>query len=207
MQSTIAFLQIRLSVIADAESSSHFQLTWMSFVMVTYVVLWIIYAYNDEVRRKVAFVTQYRRIKEFQKLKSIINILIPGIVRERLQDGKKFSQNQKCFATVLWVEIGEFDFLVKRYHGRDFTELLEKVYNGLDSLCEQYGLQVIDTVGKTFVACGGLKFCEKNLDPRLLTSAHSVRVIEFACKAMSFIQGIKLRDGRKASISIGIHSG
>ena len=107
----------------------------------------------------------------------------------------------------MWVEIGEFDFLVKRYHGRDFTELLEKVYNGLDALCEQYGLQVIDTVGKTFVACGGLKFCEKNLDQRLLTSAHSVRVIEFACKAISFIQGIKLRDGRKASISIGIHSG
>ena len=53
MLSTIAFLQIRLSVIADTESSSHFQLTWMSFVMVTYVVLWIIYAYNDEVRRSV----------------------------------------------------------------------------------------------------------------------------------------------------------
>lgn len=175
--------------------------------MVTYVVLWIIYAYNDEVRRKVAFVTQYRRIKEYQKLKSIINILIPGLVRQLLQDGKKFSQKQKQFVTVMWVEIGEFDFLVKRYHGRDFTELLEKVYNGLDALCEQYGLQVIDTVGKTFVACGGLKFCEKNLDQRLLTSAHSVRVIEFACKAISFIQGIKLRDGRKASISIGIHSG
>jgi len=111
------------------------------------------------------------------------------------------------YATVLWVEIDEFDFLVKRYHGRDFTELLEKVFNGLDQLCEQYGLQVIDTVGKAFVACGGLKFCEKNLDPRLLTSHHSVRVIEFACKAQSFLSSITLRDGRKASISIGIHSG
>ena len=86
MISTIAFLQIRLSVIADTtgQTSSMFQLTWMSFVMVTYVVLWIIYAYNDEVRRKVAFVTQYRRIKEYQKLKSIINILIPGLVRQLL---------------------------------------------------------------------------------------------------------------------------
>ena len=112
-----------------------------------------------------------------------MNILISGIVRSRIQDGKKITQDQISFATVLWVEIDEFDFLVKRYHGRDFTELLEKVFNGLDSLCEQYGLQVIDTVGKTFVACGGLKFCDKNLDPRFLTSHHSVRVIEFACKA------------------------
>jgi class 3 adenylate cyclase len=92
------------------------------------------------------------------------------------------------YATVLWIEIDEFDYLVKRYHGRDFTELLEKVFNGLDQLSEQYGLQVIGTIGKTFVACGGLKFCEKNLDPRLLTSYHSVRVIEFACMAQSFIK-------------------
>jgi len=34
-------------------------------------------------------VTQYRRVKEYQKLKSIINILIPSIVRNRLIDGKK----------------------------------------------------------------------------------------------------------------------
>lgn len=61
----------------------------MTFVMVTYVILWIYYAYHDEVRRKVQFVTNYRRVKEYQKLKSIINILIPGIVRSRLQDGKK----------------------------------------------------------------------------------------------------------------------
>ena len=185
MISCIAFLQIRLSVIAKNArvESSAFQLTWMTMVMVAYVILWIYYAYHDEIRRKVQFVTDYRRVKEYQKLKSIVNILIPGIVRSRIQDGKKIMQDQISFTTVLWVEIEEFDFLVKRYHGRDFTELLEKVFNGLDSLCEQYGLQVIDTVGKTFVACGGLKFCEKNLDPRLLTSYHSVRVIEFACKA------------------------
>ena len=66
---------------------------------------------------------------------------------------------------------------------------------------------MIDTLGKTFVACGGLKFCEKNLDPRLLTSHHSVRVIEFAFKAQSFMAGITLRDGHKASLSIGIHTG
>lgn len=110
-------------------------------------------------------------------------------------------------ATIIWIEINEFDFLVQKYHGGDFTDLLEKVFNGLENLCEQYGLQIIDTVGKTFVACGGLKFCEKNLDPRLLTSHQAVRVIEFANKATNFISCITLRDGRKASISIGIHSG
>lgn len=55
-------------------------------------------------------------------------------------DGKKVVVDQRSYATVLWAEIDEFDFLVRKYQGRDFTELLEKVYNGLDSLCEQFGL-------------------------------------------------------------------
>ena len=215
MIASIAFLQIRLSVIVEEtlvegvteNSSSSLQLTWMTCVMLIYAFLWIYYGYQDELRRKVNFVTQYRRAKEFQKLKSIINILIPSIARDQMQDGKKTLTDQQSYATVLWAEIDEFDFLVRKYHGRDFTELLEKVYNGLDGLCEQYGLQVIDTVGKVFVACGGLKFCEKNLDPRLLTSYHSVRVIEFAVKAQSFVSQITLQDGRKASIKIGIHTG
>lgn len=45
--SSIAFLQIRLSLIAENANreSSTFQLSWMSFVTVSYVVLWIYYAY------------------------------------------------------------------------------------------------------------------------------------------------------------------
>lgn len=56
-----AFLQIRLSVIVDQtkseNSSSELQLSWMSGVMIVYVTLWIFYAYQDELKRKVNFVT------------------------------------------------------------------------------------------------------------------------------------------------------
>ena len=66
---SVAFLQFRLSVIVDRtqieNSSSVLQLSWMSGVMMSYVFLWIYYAYQDELRRKVNFVTQYRRVKEF----------------------------------------------------------------------------------------------------------------------------------------------
>ena len=57
---SVAFLQIRLSVIVDRtseeNSSSTLQLSWMSGVMMVYVFLWIYYAYQDELRRKVNFV-------------------------------------------------------------------------------------------------------------------------------------------------------
>lgn len=129
---SFAFLQIRLSVIVDQtqkeNSSSVLQLSWMSGVIVIYIVLWIFYAYQDELKRKVNFVTQYRRVKEFQKLKSIVNILIPAIVRSRLQDGKKIQSDSKSYATVLWAEIDEFDFLIRKYHGRDFTEQIGRAH-------------------------------------------------------------------------------
>jgi hypothetical protein len=43
-------------------------------------------------------------------------------------------------------------------------ELLDRLYNAFDQLCEQYGLSKIETVGKTYMACGGLKFFESQID-------------------------------------------
>ena len=57
------------------------------------------------------------------------------------------------------------------------------------------------------MACGGLKVCESEMDPRLLGDHHSVRVANFATSALSFINGITIIDGTKAKISIGIHTG
>ena len=83
---SISFLNIRLSVIQNTDTNDQWiqqnlQLTWMTFGIIAYLFLWIYYAYWDEVSRKVHFVTQYRKHKEYQKLKGIINILVPTIVR------------------------------------------------------------------------------------------------------------------------------
>jgi len=87
--SSISFLNIRLSVIQNTETKDqliqqNLQLTWMTFGIIAYLLLWIYYAYWDEVSRKVHFVTQYRKHKEYQKLKGIINILVPTIVRSMI---------------------------------------------------------------------------------------------------------------------------
>ena len=52
--------------------------------MTLYIFFWTYYTYWDEIKQKVRFVTQFRHIKELQKLKSIINILIPSLVRSRI---------------------------------------------------------------------------------------------------------------------------
>lgn len=96
---------------------------------------------------------------------------------------------------------------MQQYTGRELIEFLDRVYNAFDSLCEQHGLQKIETVGKTYMACGGLKVSERDIDIRLLGSHHSVRVTDFATAALSYSQSYGLRNGKKLQIKIGIHTG
>ena len=129
------------------------------------------------------------------------------MVRQRIQDGKKnFSDNQGE-VTIIFIDIEYFDQLVQQYSGKELIDLLDKVYNAFDSLCEQHGLQKIETVGKTYMACGGLKVCEKDIDSRLLGSHHSVRITDFAFNAQNYVNTQILRNGKKLSIKIGIHTG
>ena len=78
---------------------------------------------------------------------------------------------------MIWIEVDDFDYLVEKYHGTKFTEILGKIFSGLEALGDKHGIQVIDTISKVFVACAGLKFFEKNLDPEILTIDPTVRVI------------------------------
>ena len=62
--------------------------------------------------------------------------------------------------TIIFIDINEFDNIVSTYSGKELIDLLDKLYNAFDRLCETYGLAKIETVGKTYMACGGLKFFE-----------------------------------------------
>ena len=47
-----------------------------------------------------------------------------------------------------------------------------------------YGIYKIETVGKTYMACGGLKVCEREMDMCIDESHHSVKVTDFALSAI-----------------------
>jgi len=54
-----------------------------------FLLILILYAYWDETTKKISFVINFRKQKEFQKSKQILNILVPSIVRARIQEGQK----------------------------------------------------------------------------------------------------------------------
>ena len=83
----------------------------MSFGLIVYVALWIYYAYWDEIRLKVQFVSQYRQVKEFQKLKGIVNILNNSIMGKRAGQGKKNYSDLNAEVSVVIIDIEDFSNL------------------------------------------------------------------------------------------------
>lgn len=61
-------------------------------------------------------------------------------------------------------------------------------------MSDQYGLQCVEMLGKTYVATGGLKSAEKKIDEKLLNKHHSVRVTDFATEILNSIKNIYLKN-------------
>ena len=207
--SLILYINIRISVLQEKEKLKNqgYQIEWFFSSVTLTCLLWIYQSYRDEIKKKIEFVADFRAGKELQKLKSIINILIPSLVRQRVQDGKKNFSDYEPEVTVVFVDIADFDEIVQRYSGKELLELLDVVFNGLDQLCEMYGIYKIETVGKTYMACGGLKVCERDVAADREDNHHSVNVTDFALSAISFASTVQLRFGHYLGLKIGIHSG
>ena len=93
-----------------------------------------------------------------------MNILLPSLVRERIQDGQKNFSDSQGEVTIIFIDVDQFDAIVSSYSSKELIDLLDSLYNAFDQLCEQYGLSKVETVGKTYMACAGLKFFETSID-------------------------------------------
>lgn len=171
----------------------------------------------QELEKKTQFINGHRRVRSFAKLKKILDILVPSLVRDKLRQGTKNFAEIESEITVIVLEIHAFDNIVKSYTTKDLLALLDQVYNGFDQLCDQYGLQKIETVGKTYMACGGLKSAERKIDTRLLNRHHSVRVTDFAIECSNYVKTVFLKNAKSVNslelanshlqIKIAIHTG
>ena len=108
---------------------------------------------------------------------------------------------------MVFCDIVDFDDLVGILAFDELLALLDQTYNAFDSLCDTHGLQKIETVGKTYMACGGLKVSEQKFDHRLLQNHHSVRVVDFAFDLVSYVSQQMIKNGDALKVKIGIHTG
>lgn len=81
--------------------------------------------------------------------------------------------------TIIFCDIVDFDSIFAQYEPEEFISFLDEVWQKLDELCDNHGVVKIETVGKTYMACAGLKDSESALGPELLAMNHGRRAIEF----------------------------
>ena len=70
-----------------AEMSQTFVFSFIAIMWIFFIVLWSLFIYWQEKDKKLDFWFGIKKIKEFQKLKSILHILMPAFVRERIRQG------------------------------------------------------------------------------------------------------------------------
>lgn len=85
--------------------------------------------------------------------------------------------------------------------------LLDDVFRVFDGLCKKNGIQKIETVGKTYMACGGLKFIESSLDKTMKLKSTTYRTVKMAMEMMDFVNDYTYKAGKRLHIKIGIHYG
>ena len=109
--SLVLYVNHRISVLHEKETihKSGFQIEWFFGSVALACFLWTYQSYRDEIRTKIEFVTDFRAGKELQKLKSIINILVPSQVRKSIQDGKKNFSDLQQDVSIVVVDIVDFD--------------------------------------------------------------------------------------------------
>jgi class 3 adenylate cyclase len=84
---------------------------------------------------------------------------------------------------------------------------LDEVFRHFDNICKQNGVLKIETVGKTYMACGGLKFVEERLSDDLKKYSNVKRTLDLAIGMMKFIDKFTYDAGKRLEIKIGIHHG
>lgn len=136
--------------------------------------------------------------------KDLLGLLLPKFVLEKFESYEvadyKIGEDVGEI-TIMFCDIADFDKVVKEKQD-DIVRILDSLFRKFDELCTIHGLQKIETVGKTYMACGGLKYIEDTLPASQKVKNPTLRVLDFAkdmMRAIKDYEGLKLK--------IGVHYG
>jgi phospholipid-transporting ATPase len=144
---------------------------------------------------------------EIEKTQSILKIMLPEFVRNRVKEGVRYIAESQGDVTILFCDICEFDNICKEYHHYELTSFLDKLFSSFDQFCNMTGTTKIETVGKTYMACAGLRDSDKEISIHLKNENHARRAVELAFAMIQEVSHIQLKNGSYLKVKIGLNSG
>jgi len=162
--------------------------------------------YLDEINRE-KFRLLTTQENELEKADNILKYLLPEFVCSRVKNGVKFIAEIQPLVHILFCEICDFDHIIKDYEAEEVLTLLNHIYEKFDEICENCGVTKVETVGKVYMACTGVKESEQDLSLELPRVSQAQRLLYFAFEIIAAMEQYRLADGQPLRIKVGIHSG
>ena len=142
-----------------------------------------------------------------ERTQSILSLMLPHFVRKRVQEGVRYIAESQGDVAIVFCDICDFEGICKNYRPAELTSFLDKVFSNFDVHCQTTGVTKIETVGKTYMACAGLRDSDKEMPQHLRTVYPSRRAVELALAMIEEVKQIQLKNGDFLNVKIGVHSG
>ena len=178
-----------------------------SIIMFFCFFLLLVFVYFQENFRRKEFIYIKQSEYQVEKFSTILSYLLPDFVSKRVKDGVRYIADDKGSVSVIFCDIYDFDTIAETYSANELIEFLNDVFKRIDMICEQYGACKIETVGKTYLACTGLKDDEAEIKSEILIENHARRAVELSLAIIKETQKIVLKNGNFLNFKIGVNSG
>ncbi|CAD8115088.1 unnamed protein product [Paramecium sonneborni] len=192
--------------VVENEQNVSFIIQILQFIVIFSASQYFVKSYyiqleEDQAQNKLNFIEQNNKIND------ILGILLPKFIRDRLNETDQYNihQNQGLVA-IVFCDICNFDQMVIEEKDK-IIPFLDDIFRTFDKYCQIYGVQKIETVGKTYLASAGLKACEQELT--YLSQVDPVqRALNLAEQMMNYIRSKQWgTQGQQLVGKIGIHYG
>lgn len=186
------------------------------YVIASYILLELgitslmaILGYRMETEKRVDFSANTQIAQQVNVSQGILSILLPKFIIDKIDplvgDDRHVAEDQGEVA-ILFCDIMDFDKVVEK-EGVKVAKILDDVFRAFDQYSASHGIQKIETVGKTYMGCGGLKDCEMVI-PKALAAMNPIRrILNLALDMDDFVHRTTYGNGVQMKIRIGIHFG
>ncbi len=121
---------------------------------------------------------------ESKKINDILGILVPHHIKNLFHKGNLVISENQGEVAILFCDICDFDKIVLE-ESKNVIGLLDSIFREFDNFCFRHKVQKIETVGKTYMACAGLKEYEYShlLDKKNQRNS-ATRILDLAIEMM-----------------------
>ena len=142
-----------------------------------------------------------------ERNQNILSLLLPAFVISRVKRGVRYIAEDQGEVTVLFCDICNFEMICHEYKPKELSDFLDSLFQIFDDLCEKTGVTKIETVGKTYMVCAGLKDSDQEFNMSLTSIHHTRRIIELALAIIQEVKNIRLANGKRLNVKIGVNTG